>query len=44
MIEDEVSVQELTDEEIVRAVEPNPEVDNSDEVEEVETVYNYQVV
>ncbi|CAJ0837580.1 12024_t:CDS:2 [Entrophospora sp. SA101] len=30
--------KELADEEIVRAVGPNPEVDNSDEEKEVETV------
>nr|CAG8497510.1 13646_t:CDS:2 [Entrophospora candida] len=29
---------ELTDEEIIRAVEPNPEVDDSDKEEEVETM------
>ncbi|CAJ0838073.1 8348_t:CDS:2, partial [Entrophospora sp. SA101] len=31
-----VTGTELTDEEIIRAVEPNPEVNNSDEEEEVE--------
>ncbi|CAJ0912559.1 6094_t:CDS:2 [Entrophospora sp. SA101] len=36
--------KELADEEIVRAVGPNPEVDNSDEEKEVETVYGYQIV
>ncbi|CAH1766474.1 9567_t:CDS:2 [Entrophospora sp. SA101] len=36
--------KELADEEIVRAVGPNPEVDNSDEEKEVETVYSYQIV
>ena len=36
-IDDEVPIQELTEEEIVKAVGPNPEVDNSDEEEEVET-------
>ncbi|CAJ0906089.1 10684_t:CDS:1, partial [Entrophospora sp. SA101] len=37
-IDDEAPIQELTDEEIIRAVEPNPEVDDSDNEEEVETV------
>lgn len=37
-IDDEVPIQELTEEEIVKAVGPNPEVDNSDEEEEVETI------
>ncbi|CAH1759642.1 652_t:CDS:2 [Entrophospora sp. SA101] len=36
--------KELTDKEVVRAVGPNPEVDNSDEEKEVETVYSYQIV
>nr|CAG8562527.1 269_t:CDS:2 [Entrophospora candida] len=36
--------KELTDKETVRAVRPNPEVDNSDEEKEVETVYSYQIV
>jgi len=37
-IDDEAPIQELTDEEIIRAVEPNPEVDDSDKEEEVETM------
>ncbi|CAH1760640.1 345_t:CDS:2, partial [Entrophospora sp. SA101] len=35
-IDDKASMQVLTDEEVIRAVESNPEVDDSDEVEEVE--------
>ena len=37
-IDYEAPIQELTDEEIIRAVEPNPEVDDSDKKEEVETM------
>ncbi|CAJ0834799.1 4589_t:CDS:2 [Entrophospora sp. SA101] len=39
-IDDEVPLQELTDEEIIRAVKPNLEVNNSDEEEEAEMVHS----